>query len=176
MAGEFRGGLARIEDAREVGVGDNGRALGSGESKGKGAEVLFAGAVCRSWRGVVRPEVEVCSERAQSVGCGLRVARCEPGEGGQDKRERDASAPRGNCQAGESSASARPRETMVLAAHKKKTLEVSRGAEQRGEAVLRCRCSGCGGQSLAGGGGDRRYGGLWMVLEAERSSGQTVAL
>jgi hypothetical protein len=62
--------------------------------------------------------------------------------------------------AGESSASARLRETMVLAAHKKKTLKVSRGAEQRGEAVLRCRCSGCGGQSLAGGGGDRRYGGL----------------
>jgi hypothetical protein len=71
MAGEFRGGLGRIDVGRDVRVGDNGRALRSGEGKGKGegedAEVLFAGAVCRSWRGVVRPEVEVCSERAQRV-------------------------------------------------------------------------------------------------------------
>ena len=73
MAGEFRGGLGRIDVGRGVGIGDNGRALSSGDGEGKGAEVLFAGAVCRSWRGVVRPEVEVCSERTQRVW----VASCE---------------------------------------------------------------------------------------------------
>jgi hypothetical protein len=90
IAGEFRGGLGGLDEVGDVAGRDNVRALGAARARRCNLQWRSSAA----GEGVVRPEGEGCSERAQSEGdeC-VWIAGCEPPEEAvSERRERDACA------------------------------------------------------------------------------------